>query len=196
METSPAIQKEVIESCRGGDRRAFEEIVRRYQRKVYNLAYRMLGHREEAKDVSQEVFISIFESIKNLKDDAKLEPWLTQIALNHCRNRFKYLMRRRYFRTEPFEEPRETEDGAVGKGIPSPSDDPEALLEKKMIQQVIHRGLLQLREDQRELIVLRDLQEHSYETLAEILGLPLGTIKSKLHRARMDLKAILERSVH
>ena len=75
-----------------------------------------------------------------------------------------------------------------------PSDDPETLYEKKSIQQFIQRGLMKLKEDQRELIVLRDLQGFSYQEMGQWLGLPEGTIKSKLHRARMDLKKILERS--
>jgi RNA polymerase sigma-70 factor (ECF subfamily) len=82
------------------------------------------------------------------------------------------------------------------RAIYDPSDNPETLYEKKMIQQFIQGGLLKLNEDQREVLVLRDLQGFSYEEMGELLGLPEGTIKSKLHRARMDLKEILERSAH
>jgi RNA polymerase sigma-70 factor (ECF subfamily) len=82
------------------------------------------------------------------------------------------------------------------RAIYDPSDNPEVLFEKKMIQQLIQRGLLELKEDQRELLVLRDLQGFSYEEMGETLGLPEGTIKSKLHRARMDLKQVLERFAH
>jgi RNA polymerase sigma-70 factor (ECF subfamily) len=82
------------------------------------------------------------------------------------------------------------------RAIVDPSENPEALYEKKMIQQFIQRGLLKLKEDQRELLVLRDLQGFSYEEMGVLLGLPEGTIKSKLHRARMDLKGILERAAH
>ena len=82
------------------------------------------------------------------------------------------------------------------RAISDPSDNPEILFEKKMIQQWIQKGLLKLKGDQRELLVLRDLQGYSYEEMGEALGLPEGTIKSKLHRARMDLKEVLERSSH
>jgi len=156
----------------------------------------MLGNSEEAKDLAQEVFISVFESIKGLKEEIKFDAWLTQITLNHCRNRWKYLKRRRYFSSDSLDDPIETEDGSVPRAVYDPSDNPETLLEKKMIQQLIQRGLLELKEDQRELLVLRDLQGFSYEEMGETLGLPEGTIKSKLHRARMDLKEILERSAH
>ena len=196
MNASPKIQKEVIENCKAGDEKAFAEIVLHRQKKVFNIAYRMLGNSEEAKDLSQEVFISVYESIKDLKEEIKFDAWLTQITLNHCRNRWKYLKRRQYFNSDSLDDPIETEDGSVPRALYDPSDNPEILLEKKMVQQLIQGGLLKLKEDQRELLVLRDLQGYSYEEMGETLGLPEGTIKSKLHRARMDLKEILERSTH
>ena len=196
MKASPRVQKEVIESCKAGDEKAFAEIVLHYQKKVFNIAYRMLGNLEEAKDLAQEVFISVFESIKDLKEEIKFDAWLTQITLNHCRNRWKYLKRRQYFNSDSLDDPIETEDGNMPKAIADPSENPEALYEKKMVQQFVQSGLLKLKKDQRELLVLRDLQGFSYEEMGELLGLPEGTIKSKLHRARMDLKEVLERSAH
>jgi len=196
MKASPKIEKEVIESCKAGDQKAFSEIVLHRQKKVFNIAYRMLGNLEEAKDLAQEVFISVFESIKDLKEEIKFDAWLTQVTLNHCRNRWKYLKRRHYFNSDSLEDPIETEDGNMPKAICDPSDNPETLYEKKLIQELIQRGLLKLKDDQRELLVLRDLQGLSYEEMGELLGLPEGTIKSKLHRARMELKEVLERSSH
>jgi len=196
MTPSSKIQKEVIENCKAGDEKAFTEIVLHRQKRVFNIAYRMLGNSEEAKDLAQEVFIAVFESIKELKEEIKFDAWLTQITLNHCRNRWKYLKRRQYFNSDSLDDPIETEDGNMPRAIGDPSDSPEILLEKKMIQELIQRGLLELKEDQRELLVLRDLQGFSYEEMGETLGLPEGTIKSKLHRARMDLKAVLERFTH
>jgi RNA polymerase sigma-70 factor (ECF subfamily) len=196
MKTSPKIQREVIESCKAGDEKAFAEIVLHSQKRVFTIAYRMLGNWEEAKDLAQEVFASVFESIADLKEEIKFDAWLTQITLNHCRNRWKYLKRRQYFNSDSLDDPIETEEGDVPRAIYDPSDNPETLYEKKMIQQYIQRGLQKLKEDQRELLVLRDLQGFSYEEMGELLGLPQGTIKSKLHRARMDLKQVLERSAH
>ena len=196
MKASPKIEKEIIESCKAGDQKAFSEIVLHRQKKVFNIAYRMLGNLEEAKDLAQEVFLSVFESIKDLKEEIKFDAWLNQITLNHCRNRWKYLKRRHYFNSDSLEDPIETEDGNMPKAVCDPSDNPETLYEKKMIQELIQRGLLKLKDDQRELLVLRDLQGFSYEEMGELLGLPEGTIKSKLHRARMELKEVLERSSH
>jgi RNA polymerase sigma-70 factor (ECF subfamily) len=196
MELSPKIGKEVIECCKAGDKEAFEAIVLHYRKKVFNIAYGILGNLEEAKDLAQEVFLSVFDSIKDLREEVKFDVWLTQITLNHCRNRWKYLKRRHYFNSDSLDDPIETEGGNIPRQIDDPSDDPEAFYEKKMVQQFIQRGLLQLREEQRELIVLRDLQEYSYEEIGKLFHLPEGTVKSKLHRARMDLKEILERFFH
>jgi RNA polymerase sigma-70 factor (ECF subfamily) len=186
----------MIEYCKAGDKTAFAEIVLHYQKRVFNIAYRMLGNMEEAKDLAQEVFLTVFESVKDLREEVKFGAWLTQVTLNHCRNRWKYLKRRQYFNSNSLDDPWETEDGNMAKAFYDSSDNPEVLYEKKMIQQFIQTGLLKLEEDQRELIILRDLQGFSYQEIGELLGIPEGTIKSKLHRARMDLKGILERSVH
>jgi len=196
MEISPRIGKEVIEGCKAGDRKAFEKIVLFYQKRVFNHAYRMLGNMEEAKDLAQEIFVSVFESIRELREETKFDAWLKQITLNHCRNRWKYLKRKHYFSTDSMDDPIETEEGEVTKAFVDPSDKPDALYEKKITQEWIQKGLLGLREDQRELIILRDLQELSYEEMGKLLSLPEGTVKSKLHRARMELKAILEKDVH
>ena len=196
MEISPKIGKEVIEGCKAGDRKAFEKIVLFYQKRVFNYAYRMVGNMDEAKELAQEVFVSVFESIKSLRDEAKFDGWLKQITLNHCRNRWKYLKRRHYFNMESMDDPIETEDGEVTKSFADPSDTPDTVYEKKMVQEWIQKGLLRLKEDQRELIVLRHLQELSYDEMGKCLNLPEGTVKSKLHRARMDLKEILGRDVH
>jgi RNA polymerase sigma-70 factor (ECF subfamily) len=196
MEASPKIEKEVIDSCKAGDEKAFGKIVLAYQRRVYNIAYRMLGNKEEAKDLAQEVFLSVFESIKNLREEVKFEPWLIQITVNHCRNRWKYLKTRKYFQSDSLDDPIETEEGRIPRQIENPSDNPETLLEKKMIQDLIQRGLLQLKEEWRELIVLRDLQGLTYEEIGKLFSLPEGTVKSKIHRARMDLKETLEKMTH
>ena len=196
MNTSPSIQKEVIERCRAGDPKAFEEIVSRTQKRVFNIGYRILGNAEEAKEVAQEVFLSVFGSIKDLREEGKFDSWLVQITLNHCRNRWKYLKRRHYFTSDSLDDPYETEEGEMPKLMEHPSDNPEVLYEKKMIQEFIQKGLRNLKDEQRELIVLRDLQGFSYEEIGKLFRCPVGTVKSKVHRARMDLKRVLERLSH
>jgi len=196
METSPKIMREVIECCKAGDEKAFAEIILHYQKRVFNIAYRMLGNMEEAKDLAQEVFLTVFESVKDLREEVKFGAWLTQITLNHCRNRWKYLKRRQYFNSDSYEDRIEGEGEAIPSSVTYPSDNPESLYEKKMIQQFIQKGLLKLKEDQRELLILRDLQGFSYEEIGRIFQLSEGTVKSKLHRARMSLKEILQKLSH
>jgi len=196
MEISPGVGEEVIEGCKAGDRKAFEKIVLFYQKRVLNYAYRMLGNMEEAKELAQEVFVSVFESIAELREVAKFDAWLKQVALNHCRNRWKYLKRRHYFSTDSVDDPIETEDGEMAKSFADPSDPPDTVYEKKRVQEWVQEGLLQLKEDQRELVVLRDLQGLSYDEIGKALNLAEGTVKSRLHRARMDLKEILQKYVH
>jgi RNA polymerase sigma-70 factor (ECF subfamily) len=197
MEPSPKIGIEVIERFKAGDKKAFEEIVLCYQKRVFNIAYRILGNLEEAKDSAQEVFVSVFDSIMHLREEIKFDVWLTQITLNHCRNRWKYLKRRHYFDSDSLDDPVETEDGDImPRQIEDPTENPEMFYEKKMVSQFVQNGLFQLKEEQRELIVLRDLQGYSYGEIGRLFHLPEGTVKSKLHRARMDLKEILEKSMH
>jgi len=198
METSPKIKSEVIERCKAGDEKAFAEIVLHYQKRVFNIAYRMLGNMEEAKDLAQEVFLTVFGSVKDLREEIKFGAWLTQITLNHCRNRWKYLKRRQYFNSDSLDDPMEGEEGAMPSSIAvaDPTDSPESLYEKKMIQQLIQKGLLQLNKDQRELLVLRDLQGFSYEEIGRLFQFSEGTVKSKLHRARMNLKEVLQKFSH
>jgi RNA polymerase sigma-70 factor (ECF subfamily) len=196
MKTSPGVRREVIEACKAGDEKAFSEIVSQYEKRVFNLAYRMLGNREEAKDLAQEVFLSVFESIKGLKEEAKFGAWVTQITLNHCRNRWNYLKRRKYFDSDSINDPAEAGEGMMPKALYDPSDSPERVYEKKVVQQWVQQGLLRLREEERELIILRDLQGFSYDEMGEVLDLREGTIKSKLHRARMALKGILDKLSH
>ncbi len=196
MEISPGIGKEVIEGCKAGDRKAFEKIVLFYQKRVLNYAYRMLGNMEEAKELAQEIFVSVFESISELREPAKFDAWLKQVSLNHCRNRWKYLKRRHYFSTDSMDDPIETEDGEMAKSFSDPSDPPDTVFEKKQVQEWLQEGLLQLKEDQRELVVLRDIQGLSYDEIGKALNLAEGTVKSKLHRARMELKEILQKFVH
>jgi RNA polymerase sigma-70 factor, ECF subfamily len=195
MEASPKVGKDVIEACKAGDRKAFEKIVLFYQKRVFNFAYRMLGNMEEAKELAQEVFVSVFLSIRELREEAKFDAWLRQILLNHCRNRWKFLKRRQYFSTDSIDDPVETEEGEMIRPISDPSDTPDIVYEKKMTQEWIQKGLLKMKEDQRELIVLRDLQGLSYDEMGRLLNIPEGTVKSKLHRARMDLRDILGRMI-
>jgi RNA polymerase sigma-70 factor (ECF subfamily) len=175
------------------DEDAFGEIVRLYGDKVFNLVYRMIGSRAEADDIAQEVFITVFKTIDTFRGEAKFSTWLLRIAANQSKNRLKYLARRA---TEP-----EGLDGAgaldvaaVPHALPLSGqvDGPDVLAEAAELDGLLQRGIAALDEEQRLLVILRDVEEMSYDEIGEVTGLPEGTIKSRLHRARMALKEWLD----
>jgi RNA polymerase sigma-70 factor (ECF subfamily) len=172
------------------DEKAFEEVVRLYQHKVFNLVYRMLGNREEAEDVAQEVFVTVFKSIDSFRGEAKFSTWLYRIAANHCKNRMKYLGRRSYKSTGELDEAaeREIQAGGPSSALRPHVDGPDAVLEGLQLERMVQDGIASLEEEHRELIVLRDVEDLSYEEIQSITGLADGTVKSRLHRARMALK--------
>jgi RNA polymerase sigma-70 factor (ECF subfamily) len=171
------------------DERAFTEVVRLYQHKVYNLVYRMVGSREEAEDIAQEVFVTVFKAIDTFRGDAKFSTWLYRIATNHARNRIKYLGRRSHHATGELDEAAERElQGAQPSAMRPHIAGPEAMLEGLQLERVVQEGIAALDEEHRVLIVLRDVEDLSYEEIAAITGLADGTVKSRLHRARLALK--------
>lgn len=171
------------------DEKAFEEVVRLYQHKVYNLVYRMIGNQEEAEDVAQEVFVTVFKAIESFRGESKLSTWLYRIAANHCKNRMKYLGRRSYKATGTFDETAERELVDAQPSTLRPHvDGPDAVLEGLELERTVQEAIAALDEEHRVLVVLRDVENLSYEEMAQVTGLELGTVKSRLHRARLQLK--------
>ena len=182
-------ERMLIRRLQQRDEKAFGEVVRLYQHKVYNLVYRMLGNREEAEDVAQEVFVTVFKSIDSFRGEAKFSTWLYRIAANHCKNRMKYLGRRSYKSTGELDEAAEREIFASPNGALRPHvDGPDAVLEGLQMERMVQDGIASLEEEHRSLIVLRDVEDLSYEEIGAITGLADGTVKSRLHRARLALK--------
>ena len=176
------------------DEEAFGEIVRLYGDKVFNLVYRMLGSRAEADDIAQEVFITVFKTIDTFRGEAKFSTWLLRIAANQSKNRLKYLARRA---TDPdgLEDGGALDVAAAPHAMPLSGqvDGPDVLAEAAELDGLLQAGIAQLDEEQRLLVILRDVEEMSYEEIGEVTGLPEGTIKSRLHRARMALKEWLDK---
>lgn len=190
-------ERRLIRRLRDRDEAAFREMVQTYQGQVFNLVFRMLGNREEAEDLSQEVFVTVFKSIDGFRGDAKFSTWLYRIAANQCKNRFKYLARRHYHTNKPLDDLTER-DAAGRQGGPvvplqAQISEPDKIVEAKRLEQAIQREIAGLEEDQRLLIVLRDIQGLSYQEIATITQLPEGTVKSRLHRARVALKNKLKK---
>jgi RNA polymerase sigma-70 factor (ECF subfamily) len=176
------------------DPSAFDEIVRRYGDKVFSLTYRMLGNRQEAEDVAQEVFITVFKTVDSFRGEAKFSTWLLRIAANQSKNRIKYLARRPTDGGEIDEAPQAGAPGATpGPVAHAQIEAPDKLLEAAEMERLMQAAIADLDEEHRLLVILRDVEEMSYQEIGEITGLPEGTIKSRLHRARMAIKEHLDK---
>jgi RNA polymerase sigma-70 factor (ECF subfamily) len=172
----------LVERLRSGDAHAFEEMVVAYQHRVFGVALRMLGNAAEAEDVAQEVFLRVHRAVAGFRGDAKLSTWLYAITSRACLSRLAAGDRR--FRREGEETLVSLRDGEA---------DPAAALERSELEGALGRAIAGLPEERRIVVVLRDVEGLSYEEIAEALALPVGTVRSRLHRARMDLKEKLER---
>lgn len=174
---------ECVKRVQQGDAESFEVLVRRHQKATFNLVYRLLGDYDEAAEVSQEVFLSAFKSIQQFRGDANFSTWLYRIAFNHASTRRKSLQLARQ-RHMPL-------DGMDFIGNGDGAADPEKNAERREVQRQVQRALNSLQKDDASIILLRDLQDVPYEDVARILDIPVGTVKSRLHRARRALKELL-----
>lgn len=174
------------------DERAFVECVQRYQAQVFRLLYRMLGDRHEAEDVAQEVFVTVFKSIDSFRGESRFSTWLYRIAANQCKNRLKYLGRRGRRGRETLDDASERDlQEARAQGLAPGHTGPDQVLEGAQLDALVQRGIASLDEEHRELVILRDMEGLSYEEICQITGLPEGTVKSRLHRARLALKEFM-----
>jgi len=185
-----AEERDLIEKLKRRDEAAFSVFVRSFEQRVFRLLLRMLGDRAEAEDLAQEVFISIFKAIEGFRGDAQLSTWVYRVAANHCRNRIKYLARRRRQVTDGYDE--HSDERALSAAALR-TEGPDQLMEARQTERLLQEGLLSLDEEQRELVVLREVEHLSYEEIMAITGLPEGTVKSRLHRARAGLREYIER---
>ena len=175
------------------DESAFNELVLAYERRVFALVFRMLGRRDEAEDLAQEVFVQVFKAIDQFRGESKLSTWIYRIAVNLCKNKTKYLARRHAGDQDDVDAMAERAPLTAAKGV-SVGDvsRPDELVEGMQLEQIVKVAIGTLEPDFREVLVLRDVEDMSYEEIASITGLPDGTVKSRIHRARAQLKALVE----
>ncbi len=166
---------DLVRSYLAGDGRAFTELVRRHERRIYNLAYRMLGRGEDAADATQEVFLTCLRKLSGFRGEAAFSTWLYRVALNVCHDALRTRGREQLVEEPP--EPR----------LPGGPDPAEAAAAAADVQ----RALLLLPEDFRTVLILHDVQDLPYEDIAAAIGAPVGTVKSRLHRARLALARAL-----
>lgn len=183
--------RRLVRRLRAGDQRAFEELVRLYQHRIFGLTLRMIGNRQEAEDLAQEVFITLHRAIGQYRGEGRFYTWLYRIATNTCKNRIKYLRGRNFHRSVPVDETPEAHDPGDGGpvvNLQARIAGPEAMTEGARLQAAIQRELAALDPEHRLLIILRDIQGLSYQEILNVTGLQEGTLKSRLHRARVALK--------
>lgn len=172
-----------------GENQAFEMLVRRHQKRMFTIAYRMTGNYEDAADIVQESFLSAYKAIGQFRGEAKFSTWLYGIVVNHSRNRIRNVNAKAYREPLSLDENIARTDGRYIRPDP-PSGDISVvdLLVRKEMQEKVQRCIDGLDKDHREILVLRDIQGFSYEEIVEMLGVPEGTVKSRLSRARSAIK--------
>jgi RNA polymerase sigma-70 factor (ECF subfamily) len=178
------------------DESAFNELVTTYERRVFALVFRMLGRRDEAEDLAQEVFVQVFKAVGSFRGESKLSTWIYRIAINLCKNRTKYLRVRHAGEQDELEalQERLPLDAGAHANV-AHIDRPDEMMAGKQVEHIVQQAILQLEPTFRECLVLRDVEELSYEEIGAITGLPEGTVKSRIHRARAQLKELVERAL-
>jgi RNA polymerase sigma-70 factor (ECF subfamily) len=188
------LERSLLRRLRDRDERAFRELLEAHRDRVFNITFRKLGNRAEAEDVAQEVFISVFKTIDHFREESKFSTWLYRVAVNHCKNRIKYLARRHDRDRDELDETSHQQNGAT-LGAPVRAAQPDRALEGAQMERLLQEAIGHLDDDHRIVVVLRDVEDLSIEEICEITGLPDGTVKSRLHRARLALRKRLQRHV-
>ena len=173
----------LVQATLSGDREAFGQLVERYQDRVFNTLARVLGSHDDARDVVQDAFVQAFVKLESFRGDAKFYTWLYRIAMNLALSH-----RRRRRLTDSLDSAKENMGGEPVAQQPTAA---QTLIELERAEQ-LQQALLQLNEGHRQILVLRELEGCSYETISEILETPVGTVRSRLFRARMQLKTELQ----
>jgi RNA polymerase sigma-70 factor (ECF subfamily) len=176
----------LIAECRDGNTAAFGELVSRYQDRLFNSVLRLADNTEDARDVVQEAFLHAYQSLQSFKGDALFFTWLYRIAVNTAISMKR--KKRVVLRIQPGEE-----GGALDPHDPSETNRPGHAIEMAEDERRVHEALGKLSVEHRSVLVMKDMDGMKYEEMAEILGVPVGTIRSRLHRARLEMRDILLR---
>ena len=187
---SPQAERELVRRSQSGDVDAFDRIVGAYQDLVYGLAFRLMGNYDDANDLTQEVFIACFRKIGQFRGDSRLQTWLYRIAVNMAKNAWKRRERRAYSHTVSIDET--NEDDAPIMELASDSPGPRRQVESMEASHALQACLDRLNPEQKEALILRCIEDLSYEEIAEVLQVNLGTVKSRINRGRIELKRMMQ----
>lgn len=178
----------LIKAFQKGDKRAFDQLVIRHKDRIFNLCYRFLGDYEEANDSAQEAFVKAYGSLNTFRLESAFSTWLYRIAVNACKNKLGSSAYKAKRKTVSLDNPGNPSDGPLPMEIPNGAPSPLARMEEKEKMVLVQRALDALPTEFKMVVTLRDVEGFSYEDIAEITGLNLGTVKSRIARARTDLR--------
>ncbi|MFQ5790273.1 MAG: RNA polymerase sigma factor [Acidobacteriota bacterium] len=179
--------EELAGRCLRGDDEAWETLVGLYQRKVWNVAYHFTGRAAEADELTQEIFLHVLGALRSFHPGSSLQAWLLRVARNYSIDHYRKGRRERALTVEG------EDDNHILQQAPSQAADPQVALEQKDLSAWIRSALNRLPEEIRQAVSLRDLQEMSYEEIAQLLDVPLGTVKSRINRGRLEIARQLKR---
>ena len=188
---SAAPEPGLVERCRAGDPEAFARLVALHEGMVYNLAARLLGDGEEARDVSQDVFLQVYRTLGRFEGRSSLKTWIYRIVVNQCHNRRRFWRRRARGQSRPIEDLTSAEEAKLSTVEPHATPSPFDRVARAERAARVQDALLSLSFAHRAVLLLRDAEGLSSEAVAEALGLPVGTVKSRLARAREALRTRL-----
>lgn len=171
----------LVEKAKVGDLEAFQQLYGGYAKKILNYVYRMIGSREEAEDITQETFVLAYKHLGNLKENSKFQSWLYRIAQNNVYQRYRTS-------TPQIESLSESTENESQLDLPSPNKTPEETVLAQELQGVVQRVIDELPEKYRQVFVLSAVQNYSYEAITEIVGRSLASVKSDIHRARLEVR--------
>ena len=187
-----ALDRVLVDRFKNGDESAFNEMVARHRARIYGMVHQLLRNHQDAEEVTQDAFIRAHRGLANFRGDAAFSTWLYQIATNLARNRYWYWWRRKRDRSVSLDAPvGEDNDLTLADVIPAEVDSPDEVTVNEEFVNRISKGMDKLSGSHREILVLRNVKNLSYEEIGAILGISVGTVKSRIARARESLRAKL-----
>lgn len=195
-EADHAWASDAVRRAQEGDPAAFDELVLAYQDRIYNLINRMVGDADEAYDLLQDTFVKAYRALASFRRDARFSTWIYRIAVNACLSRHrKQAVRKRHAPVSLDQGYRTADGGEVRPDPPDVSREPARETTRRETQVLVRQAIDALDDDYRLVVLLRDMEGYSYEEIQEILGCPIGTVRSRLHRARAELGRKLKRAM-
>ena len=187
-----ASDQNLLERCRAGDESAFDALVRRHQQRAFNVAYQLLRNREDATEVAQDAFVRIYRSLHGFRGECEFTTWLHQIVVNLARNKHRWWKRRGKQITVSLDRPMDTAEGEMPLQTAASVDAPDVRAVKSEFVELLGRKMNELPHKFREVLVLRNVEDLSYEQIATVLNCSVGTVKSRIARAREELRKRME----